>query len=167
MDTREQARAYIGLGSNLGDRAGNLLLAVRGMMNSGLRVERLSAIYETEPVGLASQPLFLNMAAELNGELPPPAALLARLLRVEYLLGRRREETGGPRTIDLDLLLYGNVVHENEFVTVPHPRLHSRRFVLSPLAEIAADETHPVLERTIGELLRNCDDPAGVEIWRP
>src|SRR5713101_9708537 len=96
--------AYVSLGSNLGDRTGNLLLAVRGMMEAGLEITRLSAIYETEAVETFAQPAFLNMVAELRGNtLPPPEQVMARLLRIDYALGRTREVPLGPRTIDLDL----------------------------------------------------------------
>src|SRR5712671_2428451 len=123
--------AYVGLGSNLGDRAGNLLLAVRGMMEASLEVMRLSAIYETEAVETFAQPAFLNMVAELRGStLPPPEQVMARLLRIEYALGRTREVPLGPRTIDLDLLFYRGERRATQFLTLPHPRLHQRRFVL-------------------------------------
>lgn len=161
---------YIGLGSNLNDRAGNLLLAVRGMMNAGLKVARLSSIYETEPVGTADrQPMFLNMVAELTGELPPPDVLLARLLKIEYALGRRRRETHRPaaRTIDLDLLLYGDEQHDTPFLTLPHPRLAARRFVLAPLAELVPRCVHPVSGKTISELLAASSDSSSVVLWRP
>src|SRR6187431_2943316 len=99
--------AYVGLGSNLGDRAGYLLLAVGRMLDAGLDVIRLSSIYETEPVEYENQPAFLNMVAELRGStLPAPEQMLARLLRIEYSLGRIRDVRLGPRTIDLDLLIY-------------------------------------------------------------
>src|SRR6476659_9605730 len=99
--------AYVGLGSNLGNRTGYLLLAVRGLLDAGLDVIRLSSIYETEPVDHEDQPPFLNMVAELSGStLPAPDQLLARLLRIEYALGRTRDIAKGPRTIDLDLLLF-------------------------------------------------------------
>src|SRR6267143_2704594 len=99
--------AYISLGSNLGDRAGHLLLGIRGMLDANLEVIRLSQIYETEPVETFAQPAFLNMVAELRGStLPLPEQVMARLLRIEYALGRTRELSMGPRTIDLDLLLY-------------------------------------------------------------
>src|SRR2546427_13069480 len=94
--------AYIALGSNLGDRAGNLLLAVRGMMEAALCVSRLSSIYETEPVSEIKQPSFLNMVAEVGNPLPTPEQVMARLLRIEFVLGRTREAKDGPRTIDLD-----------------------------------------------------------------
>jgi 2-amino-4-hydroxy-6-hydroxymethyldihydropteridine diphosphokinase len=159
--------AYVSLGSNLGDRAGNLLLAVRGMLNAGLRVARLSSIYQTEPVDVKEQPVFLNMAAELCGPLPPPEQLLARLLRIEYALGRRRDTLRGPRTIDLDLLLYGAEQRATELLTLPHPRLHLRRFALAPLAELVPSLVHPTLHRTIGELLASVPDGATVRLWQP
>lgn len=165
----EDVRAYVGLGSNLGDRAGNLLLGVRGMLNAGLRVARLSSIYETEPVGVADvQPPYLNMVAELSGaSLPPPEHLLARLLRVEYALGRRRDSPRAARTIDLDLLLYGGATSETDFLTLPHPRLHLRRFVLAPLAELAPDGLHPTLKKTFAELLAATQDDSSVTLWKP
>jgi 2-amino-4-hydroxy-6-hydroxymethyldihydropteridine diphosphokinase len=160
--------AYVGLGSNLGDRAGNLLLGVRGMLGAGLRVARLSSVYETEPVDVTGQPHFLNMVAELSGPLPPPEQLLARLLRIEYAAGRtRRRVARGPRTLDLDLLLYGDHTQQTELLTLPHPRLHLRRFVLAPLAELSPEATHPALHKTFAELLAAVDDNAAVARWRP
>jgi 2-amino-4-hydroxy-6-hydroxymethyldihydropteridine diphosphokinase len=162
-----KVKAYVGLGSNLNDRAGNLLLAVRGMMNAGLHVSRLSSLYETEPVDVAAQPAFLNMVAELSGErLPPPAQLLARLLRIEFILGRRRDHLRGPRTIDLDLLLYGDEQSATEFLTLPHPRLHLRRFALTPLSEIAPEFLHPRLNLTIARLLAQTTDSSQVRRWQ-
>lgn len=163
---RADIKAYVGLGSNMGDRAGNLLLAVRGMMNAGLSVSCLSNIYETEAVDILEQPAFLNMVAELSGvRLPTPEQLMARLLRIEYAMGRRRTVPKGPRLIDLDLLLYGDVERRTEFLTLPHPRLHLRRFVLTPLAELAPHFTHPTLGQTIEELLAHVSDGSKVERW--
>ena len=160
--------AYIGLGSNLGDRAGNLLLGIRGMLDAGLEVLRLSQIYETEPVETFSQPFFLNMVAELRGDsLPLPEEVMARLTRVEQSLGRTREVAMGPRSIDLDLLLYRNEIRDTQFLTLPHPRLHLRRFVLIPLAELAAGLVHPTLNRTISELLEGIEDCSAVNPWSP
>lgn len=159
--------AYVGLGSNLGDRAGYLLLAVRGMLNAGLQVSQLSSVYETEPVDVREQPVFLNMVAELGGALPVPEQLLARLLRIEYALDRRRVRRRGPRTIDLDLLLYGNDKSATEFLVLPHPRLHERRFVLTPLAELAPRFVHPTLQRTISDLLAMTEDTSAVKLWTP
>lgn len=160
--------AYVSLGSNLGDRAGNLLLAVRGMMDAALDVLRLSGIYETEPVENTEQPLFLNMVAELReSSLPAPEQVMARLLRIEYALGRTREVHLGPRTIDLDLLLYKNELRATQFLTLPHPRFHQRRFVLEPLAELCPKLVHPVIRLTINEILAQVDDQSHVRRWHP
>src|SRR5256885_10183938 len=130
------AKAYVALGSNQGDRAGNLLLGVRGMMEAALCICRLSSIYETEPISQVEQPPFLNMIAEIGTPLPTPEQVMARLLRIEFLLGRIREMKDGPRTIDLDLL-HGDHESDTEFLRLPHPRMHERRFVPQPLAEVA------------------------------
>ena len=160
--------AYIGLGSNLGDRAGNLLLGIQGMLEAGLDVSRLSQIYETEPVETFPQPFFLNMIAELRGDsLPPPEEVMAHLTRVEQSLGRTRDVAMGPRSIDLDLLFYRNEIREKPFLTLPHPRLHLRRFVLLPLAELAPQLVHPTLNKTITELLEALEDRSAVNPWRP
>ena len=168
VQTAPIANAYVSLGSNIGDRAGHLLLAVRGMLAAGLCVRRLSSIYETEPVDVLNQPPFLNMVAELAGDTSySPEQALARLLRVEYALGRTRDVAMGPRTIDLDLLLYGGETSVTEFLTLPHPRLHLRRFVLMPLAELAPELLHPTIHRTMAELLENLEDKSEVKRWQP
>ena len=160
--------AYVGLGSNLGDRASYLLLAVRGMLDAGLDVIRLSSIYETEPVEYEQQPAFLNLVAELCGStLPSPEQTLARLLRIEYSLGRKRDVPLGPRTIDLDLLLFKDERSDTEFLQLPHPRIAARRFVLVPLAELAPNLVHPVNGKTISELLGSTKDESAVTRWRP
>jgi 2-amino-4-hydroxy-6-hydroxymethyldihydropteridine diphosphokinase len=131
-------RAYVGLGANLGNREGSIRRAA-----DLLGVVRLSTIRETEPWGYVDQPAFLNAVAELETELAP-RALLDRLLEVERELGRTREgPRWGPRTIDLDLLLYGDLRLDEPGLTVPHPRLHERLFVLEPLAELAPDAAVP------------------------
>ena len=156
------------MGSNLGDRAGNLLLGVRGMLSAGLRVERLSSVYETEPVGVGDgQPPFLNMVAELGAPLPPPEELLSLLLEVERALGRRRDRPGAARTLDLDLLLYGEERRETAPLTLPHPRLHLRRFVLAPLADLTPDARHPTFGVTYAELLAATPARPYVRLWTP
>ena len=164
----QSAHAYVGMGSNLGDRAGNLLLGVRGMLAAGLRVARLSSIYETEPVGVTQeQPAYLNMVAELVAPLPSPDELLARLLKIEYALGRTREQSKAARTLDLDLLLYGDERSETELLTVPHARLHLRRFVLVPLAQLIPDARHPALGLSYAQMLAATDDRSDVRPWKP
>ena len=159
--------AYVGLGSNLGNRAAYLLLAVRGMLDAGLDVIRLSHIYETQAVENENQPAFLNMVAELRGStLPSPETVMARLLRIEYALGRKREIRMGPRTIDLDLLICKDCHVETEFLTLPHPRMHQRRFVLVPLNELVPRLVHPILGKSIGELLANTNDKSSVARWK-
>ena len=158
--------AYVGLGSNLGDRAGYLLLAVRGMLDAGLDVIRLSSVYETEPVEYEAQPPFLNMVAELRGStLPSPDQMMARLLRIEYALGRTRDVLMGPRTIDLDLLIFKEYRSDTEFLTLPHPRIASRKFVLVPLNELVPGLIHPVLGKSIRELLAHTKDHSTVARW--
>jgi 2-amino-4-hydroxy-6-hydroxymethyldihydropteridine diphosphokinase len=167
LQTPDSTLAYVGLGSNLGDRAGYLLLAVRGMMAAGLSVRRLSSVYETEPLDVHDQPFFLNMVAELCGPLPAPEQLLARLLRIEYALGRRRDVARGARTIDLDLLLYGERQSSTDFLVLPHPRLHERGFVLTPLAELSPQLVHPILRRSVAELLAAVASSYEVKRWAP
>lgn len=163
----ENVTAYIGLGSNLGDRAGNLLLAVRGLMEASFAVQRLSAIYETEPFGVESKQKFLNMVAEVRVASISPMQMMARMLRIEYLLGRMRPAPKAPRTVDLDLLFYGSVQMETDFLTIPHPRLHLRKFVLVPLNELSPHLIHPVFHTTVQEILANTEDTSAVRRWNP
>ncbi len=135
------------------------------MMDAGIHVTRLSSIYETEPVDVLEQPMFLNMVAELTVTNFSPEQTLARLLRVEYALGRRREILRGPRTIDLDLLLYDAQQRDTEFLMLPHPRLHLRRFVLAPLAELAPGLLHPTLGKSVNQLLEELCDDSEVKRW--
>jgi 2-amino-4-hydroxy-6-hydroxymethyldihydropteridine diphosphokinase len=167
FSNRNHAKAYVSLGSNLGDRAGNLLLAVRGMMEAALCITRLSSIYETEPVSEVEQQPFLNMVVEIGNPLPAPGQVMARLLRIEYVLGRTRDVKDGPRTIDLDLLLYADLENHTEFLTLPHPRMHERRFVLEPLVEIAPRLMHPTLKRNAWELLESLENQPAVKRWYP
>lgn len=166
MDT-DIITAYVSLGSNLGDRAGNLLLAVRGLMEASFDVHKLSGVYETEPVGVEGHDNFLNMVAEIRLSGITPSQMMARMLRIEYLLGRKDKFLQKPRTVDLDLLFYSDVVQENSFLTLPHPRLHLRKFVLVPMAEIAPAFVHPVLYKTMQEILAESDDEKEVRRWRP
>ena len=153
-------RAYVGLGANLGDREATIRLALAALDDlADVAVVGVSSLRETEPWGPVEQPLYLNGAAALETELAP-RELLDELLDVERRLGRVRddEERWGPRTIDLDLLLYGDLVLDEPGLDVPHPRLHERRFALEPLAELAPDAFVPG-RGTVAELLRALDAP--------
>ncbi|HEY6251675.1 MAG TPA: 2-amino-4-hydroxy-6-hydroxymethyldihydropteridine diphosphokinase [Candidatus Angelobacter sp.] len=143
--------AYLSLGSNLGDRAANLQAAIARLGELGQIVAR-SALYETEPVEMEHQPWFLNCVVAMQTELMP-RQLLARVLDIEQKMGRRRIQPKGPRTIDIDILFFGNSIVDTAALTIPHPATHERRFVLEPLAEIAPDLRHPVLKKTILEML--------------
>ncbi|MCH7969865.1 MAG: 2-amino-4-hydroxy-6-hydroxymethyldihydropteridine diphosphokinase [Chloroflexi bacterium] len=156
--------AYIGLGSNLGDRSKNLSGAVERLSRIGT-IAAVSAIYETKPWGVDGyQPRYLNQVAAVNTALDP-LEVVAELLGIEHSLGRTRQEKNASRTLDLDLLLHGESVVDASGVSVPHPRLHERAFVLVPLAEIAPDIIHPVLNRTVFELAEGADR-SGVSLMR-
>ena len=142
--------SYLSLGSNLGDRLANLNTAIEGLSKLG-SVRQVSAIYETEPVEFTRQPWFLNCAVELMTELSPDQ-LLQETLRIEQRMGRIRDQPKGPRSIDIDILLMGDLQIDSENLTLPHSALHLRRFVLEPLAEIARETRHPVLMKTITPL---------------
>jgi 2-amino-4-hydroxy-6-hydroxymethyldihydropteridine diphosphokinase len=142
---------YISLGSNVGDREANLMEAVRRLAVLGT-VTRISSLYETEPVEFLNQPWFLNCVVELRTA-RMPRNLLASLLEIERAMGRRRTVAKGPRTIDLDLILFGNSIVDTSELTIPHPSMHERRFVLEPLAEIAPDVRHPGLRSSVREML--------------
>ena len=165
----EPTFAYISLGSNLGDRAGNLLLAVRGLIEADLVVHRLSTIYETEPIDMDTDLKFLNMVAEVQIGAATPTQLMARLLRIEYSLGRGEKHAGPkePRTIDLDIIFIGSLKMNSDLVTVPHPRMHLRKFVLRPLAELIPNFVHPVLKTEVVELLAASEDTSAVHRWSP
>jgi len=149
------AIAYLGLGSNLGDRRANLYAARTGLPPAA-SVLRASGIYQTEPWGYLEQPAFLNQVLEVETSLPP-ANLLAALKRLEAGLGRQATFRYGPRLIDLDILLYDNLVINQPDLVIPHPQLAQRAFVLVPLAELAPGLLHPVLGVTIGELKERID----------
>jgi len=141
---------YLSLGSNLGDSAAQLLEAIEQLGQLGTVVS-VSSFYETEPVEFTAQPWFLNCAVRLDTSLAAEA-LMADILEIEQRLGRRRDEQKGPRTVDIDILLYGKAKIARPGLTIPHPAMPQRRFVLEPLAEIAPKLWHPVLERTVEEL---------------
>jgi 2-amino-4-hydroxy-6-hydroxymethyldihydropteridine diphosphokinase len=142
---------YLSLGSNVGDRESNLRTAIAKLGELGA-VTAVSSFFETEPVEFTAQPWFLNCAVALRTELMPKT-FLSRVMAIEQQMGRRRVQPKGPRTIDIDILLFGNAVISAPQLEVPHPAMHERRFVLEPMAEIAAEARHPVLKRTIRELL--------------
>jgi 2-amino-4-hydroxy-6-hydroxymethyldihydropteridine diphosphokinase len=142
--------AYLSLGSNVGDRAANLKAAIARLAGLGA-VVAVSSFYETEPVELAAQPWFLNCAVALDTE-KMPKQLLAGIFEIEQGMGRRRVQTKGPRSIDIDILLFGSSIVDTKGLTIPHPALHERRFVLEPLAEIAPEVRHPVFKRTVREM---------------
>jgi 2-amino-4-hydroxy-6-hydroxymethyldihydropteridine diphosphokinase len=142
---------YLSLGSNVGDRAGHLNAAIDRLRALG-KVVAVSSFYETEPVEFTAQPWFLNCAVRLDTE-KMPEQLLAGLLDIERQLGRRRGRDKGPRIIDLDILLFGDLIIKEQGLTIPHPAMHERRFVLEPLVGIAPDVRHPVLKQTARELL--------------
>ena len=145
------AIVYLGLGSNLGDREANLSQALRLLGQRGVWVDRVSSIYETEPVGYLEQPRFLNAVCRVSTELGPEE-LLSLAKEVEGLLGRRPSFPNAPRPIDVDILFYEDLVMESPELTIPHPRLAERAFVLVPLAEIAPDLVHPALGIEVREL---------------
>ncbi len=144
-------QAYIGLGSNIGDREKNIENAI-SLLTEKFPIINRSYLYETEPVGFKEQDWFLNCAIGIQ-TMYPPLELHADLQRIEKEMGRSKEIVNGPRIIDLDLLLYDNLILKTGNLQIPHPRFHERRFVLVPLAEIAAEITHPILQKSIGELL--------------
>ena len=159
-------RVYLALGSNLGERENYLRSGVRGLEQRGVEIIRGASLYVTEPREVLDQPWFLNTATEANTELPPEK-LLAACLEVEHENERTRYRAKGPRTLDIDIIFYGSEIIRMPGLTIPHPRFSQHRFILAPLAEIAADFVDPVSGKTVGELLASCSDHSIVRLQQP
>ena len=159
-------RCFLALGSNLGDRQAHLRAAIEELSRCGVQIVRGASIYSTEPKELRAQPWFLNTVVEAETELDPEE-LLDVCLDIEKSRKRTRSETNGPRTLDIDIILFGDRVVQSEAVTIPHPRYTTRRFVLEPLAEIAPDVIDPVRSQTIGEIFDQARDSSSVERFAP
>jgi len=154
------ARIYLGLGSNLGDRMGSLTLAVE-RLSQKLTISEISSVYETEPLGYKEQPLFLNAVVSAVTELGP-FELLRFIKQIESDLGRKRGFRNAPRPIDIDILFYGDLVTHTHELTIPHPGVAERAFVLVPLVEIAPEFVHPLSQRKFVDLLAEVDGLGGV-----
>jgi 2-amino-4-hydroxy-6-hydroxymethyldihydropteridine diphosphokinase len=142
---------YLSLGSNIGDRESHLRDAISRLEKKG-RIKSIASFYETEPVEFTDQARFLNCALALETE-EAPEQLMESVLHIEQEMGRKRQQNKGPRTIDIDILLFSDTIIDSPKLTIPHPAMHERRFVLQPLSEIAPEVRHPVLKKTIRELL--------------
>jgi 2-amino-4-hydroxy-6-hydroxymethyldihydropteridine diphosphokinase len=154
--------AYIGFGSNIGDRSKHIQNAIHALSKTGgISLQKISSVYKTDPVGYEAQAQFLNGAASIQTSLSP-LSLLHTLKNIETLIGRQHRIHWGPREIDLDILIYGDLRLQTEKLVVPHSEMHLRRFVLVPLAEIAPDLVHPVFQETIQTLLERLEDDKSV-----
>ena len=152
------ATAYIGIGSNLGNRQENCLRAIELLEKEGIVIKKRSSMHETEPWGVKDQPRFINMAIEIETGLKPEE-LLRTLKNVERELGREESFKWGPRSIDLDILLFDDLILKEDDLEIPHPLMHERDFVLKPLCEIAPDRIHPVLKKKICDLVQELENP--------
>ncbi|HLG23706.1 MAG TPA: 2-amino-4-hydroxy-6-hydroxymethyldihydropteridine diphosphokinase [Candidatus Nanoarchaeia archaeon] len=156
-------QAFIGVGSNLGDKEQNIKKAVSEIKKISKTI-KLSSLYKTEPVGFKEQDWFLNCALEIETKLAP-ADLLKSLKEIEKKMGREKTFKNGPRIIDLDMLFYGNTVLKNKTLKIPHPKIRERKFVLVPLNEIAPDFIHPKLKKKVNDLLKETKDKSEVELY--
>lgn len=152
---------YLSLGSNIGDRAANLNAAIAALADAGFRLSKVSSFYETEPVDYLQQDWFLNCVVEGKTELDA-GTLLARIREIEKRMGSEKVIAKGPRILDIDILLYGDVTIATPELQVPHPRMTQRRFVLVPLAEVAPHVTHPSWHGTAKELMASTNDSSEV-----
>ena len=149
---------YIGFGSNIGDRLVHIQNAIHALSKTeGIALQKISSVYKTDPIGYEAQAQFLNGVAAIQTSVPP-LSLLHTLKDIETTIGRQHRIRWGPREIDLDILIYGDLCFQTEKLVIPHPEMHHRRFVLAPLAEIALDLVHPVFQETVHTLLERLED---------
>lgn len=151
---------YLGLGSNLGDRMRNLARCLKTLhLGNEIQLAKVSSVYESEPSGYYDQPWFLNMAIEIKTKLEP-LQLLKLIQQIEKRIGRKKTHHWGPRIIDIDILIYNNLILDHPMLNIPHRQLHLRQFVLLPLEEIAASFVHPMFNKNINQLLKECQQKA-------
>jgi len=161
---KENNKVFLGLSTNIGKKAENLKTALSEIEDFA-KVEKISSFYKTPPYGYKDQDDFLNIAAKISTELTA-IELIVKLQEIEHKMGRVREIKNGPRVIDIDILLYNNEIIKHPNLKVPHPEMHKRNFVLAPLAEIAAETKHPILNTAIQTLQKELKNPDKVEIWK-